>query len=821
MALPMITFGNDKETKKAVGVTPEDLWYSLYLIGATGMGKTNLLKDTARQFMERGEGFCFIDPAGDASEELPAYIPEHRENDLVYWNPVDEKYELGLNPFECNPESRVARSVIPQNFVFAIENLEEFQEAFTNAPHVRETLRNLGHAFVANQGRTFDETIPILDTSSQGIMFRLGFYEKLGKYNPRSLAYWQRFDKLPEKERVERVKAPLNKLSAFVDDPILESIYKKKHSFCNFRALMDEGKILIIRLADIGPRNAAFLGSLVVAGLWSAALTRTDIPEDKRRRFHLIADEFQDYLTGVFPEIQKKGRKYGLDTIIAHQDRGGMSDRMRSVTLGIKNKIIFSINSIDAAELAPEVDVKTLVTMAVQRQSMPAPVLNPLRYIQIHGPANENIARCVTQIIETTLQEVYKKEWVDYEDSRDWGITSPPSVSLSERSLDELIRQYLYARMCGKPALREEVQIANRLTEHTYTYTTLDRLYEDLESARFILAGWEALETTLQPQWRARLEELRHFFSNSDNAKKVEHLRQRILDVRTKLASGQKSLDKPLLLKPQGVKQSLQASIQRTEREIAEVTTDIGRLNYLCDCLEDTQRRLAKLEQKEKQEHAYLLKRLLLEDVVAAQKQELAELEQQFQLLYLETTKEHSKLSREIEELQEICSPQNEKVFKLRETIAMLEAFDSRMRVLIELGNELEKAPIFTDSGTYEYMSNNPQAVWAEIASDMTQAPRWTARVILMQDGVSKSYVIETTKLRKPTPEELARGEELKRISQEYYSRDREPALTITNTQQAITSEAPAPAVSVPDEKPDYDDDPDTHISGPIKPITK
>jgi hypothetical protein len=170
-----ILLGKDATTGIPVGLDAESLWLSLYIIGATGTGKTTLLENIAFQFMQRGEGFCFIDPAGDAAENLLAYIPEHRKNDLIYWNPVDEEYELGLNPFECNPESRATRSIVPQNFVFAVENLEEFQEAFSNAPQMREMLLNLGHAFVANQGRSFGETIPFLDTSDAGKLFRVSF----------------------------------------------------------------------------------------------------------------------------------------------------------------------------------------------------------------------------------------------------------------------------------------------------------------------------------------------------------------------------------------------------------------------------------------------------------------------------------------------------------------------------------------------------------------------------------------------------------------------------------------------------------------------
>jgi hypothetical protein len=62
----------------------------LYLIGKTRTGKTTLIKNLALQDMEMGNGVCFVDPQGDAAEELISSLPTHRLKDAIYFDPASE-----------------------------------------------------------------------------------------------------------------------------------------------------------------------------------------------------------------------------------------------------------------------------------------------------------------------------------------------------------------------------------------------------------------------------------------------------------------------------------------------------------------------------------------------------------------------------------------------------------------------------------------------------------------------------------------------------------------------------------------------------------
>ena len=55
-----------------------------------------------RSDIAAGQGVCLIDPHGDLAEEVVAGIPSHRTNDVVYFDPADSSFPIGLNPLDCS-----------------------------------------------------------------------------------------------------------------------------------------------------------------------------------------------------------------------------------------------------------------------------------------------------------------------------------------------------------------------------------------------------------------------------------------------------------------------------------------------------------------------------------------------------------------------------------------------------------------------------------------------------------------------------------------------------------------------------------------------
>jgi hypothetical protein len=53
----------------------------------------------------------FLDPHGDAIEDLQQRIPAHRQNDVIVLDPAHETHAFGINLLECsNPHSLTERN---------------------------------------------------------------------------------------------------------------------------------------------------------------------------------------------------------------------------------------------------------------------------------------------------------------------------------------------------------------------------------------------------------------------------------------------------------------------------------------------------------------------------------------------------------------------------------------------------------------------------------------------------------------------------------------------------------------------------------------
>jgi hypothetical protein len=116
---------------------------------------------------------------------------------------------------------------------------------------------------------------------------------------------------------------------------------------------MDEGKILIVNLAKgkIGEDNCSLLGAMIVTKIWLAALSRANIPEEKRRSFYLYVDEIHSFLTLSFADILSESRKYGLNLTLAHQYTNQLDEKIRGAIFGNVGTIISFRVGIDDAEL--------------------------------------------------------------------------------------------------------------------------------------------------------------------------------------------------------------------------------------------------------------------------------------------------------------------------------------------------------------------------------------------------------------------------------------------------------------------------------------
>ena len=96
-----------RHAHRVFGIQPTDRRTHMWVLGKTGVGKSNLLKSLIIQDLRNGHGVAVIDPHGELVRGLLDFIPKERTWQTVYFNPADQDFPIGFNILEqVAPELR-------------------------------------------------------------------------------------------------------------------------------------------------------------------------------------------------------------------------------------------------------------------------------------------------------------------------------------------------------------------------------------------------------------------------------------------------------------------------------------------------------------------------------------------------------------------------------------------------------------------------------------------------------------------------------------------------------------------------------------------
>ncbi len=336
--------------KRSVYISPEDRMRHIYVIGKTGVGKSELLKDMILQDIKAGKGLCFMDPHGDAVEDILKLIPPERAEDVIYFNPSDTERPIGMNLLEARTEDEkhfVATSII--NLMYKL--FDPYKTGIVG-PRFEHGVRNAMLTVMAEPGNTFVELVRAM-TDSKYVQ------ELLPKVqDPIVRRYWtDQIAQTADFHKSEVLDYTVSKFGRFVTNKLIRNIIGQSQSSFDFRKIMDEGKILLINLAkgELGEENSNFLGLILVPRILMAAMSRADVPMEKRRDFYFYVDEFQNFATPDFAVILSEARKYRLALCVANQFIGQVEEEVKNAVFGNVGTIIsYRVGVTDANYLQHE-----------------------------------------------------------------------------------------------------------------------------------------------------------------------------------------------------------------------------------------------------------------------------------------------------------------------------------------------------------------------------------------------------------------------------------------------------------------------------------
>lgn len=343
------------------GIKKLDRRRHMYLLGKTGTGKSTLLKNMIIGDILDGNGLAVLDPHGDLVEEILDIIPEHRIKDVVYLDPSDIEYPIGLNMLDIKPDE--TKDLLADGIV------NVFKKFFGDSwgPRLEYLLNYSILTLLHCQNVSLLAVLRILSDKN----YRKFLLKQVK--DPFILKFWEdEFTQLSNNQKLlaEAIAPIQNKVGRFLGPTMIRNMIGQIKSSIDLQEIMNTGKIFLVNLSQgkIGEENSSLLGAMIVTRLYSNAMQRAKIPENQRRDFYLYVDEFQNFATESFVKILSEARKYGLNLIVTHQYVDQIDQKIQDAIFGnIGTLMNYVVGQKDAQRLekeyAPHLTAEDLVNL--------------------------------------------------------------------------------------------------------------------------------------------------------------------------------------------------------------------------------------------------------------------------------------------------------------------------------------------------------------------------------------------------------------------------------------------------------------------------
>ncbi|MBU1256300.1 type IV secretion system DNA-binding domain-containing protein, partial [Patescibacteria group bacterium] len=320
----------------------------MYIIGRTGTGKTEFLKQMIIQDMRAGNGLCFLEPHGDGIEELLEMVPPERAEDVIVFDPADEERPIGFNPMSVKNYEEIYQ--VASSIINLMYKLYDPNKTGMVGPRFEHSIRNIMLTVAVEKGAGFIEIVRAL-TDSKYVQ------ELLPKVkDPIVKRYWtDQIAQTSDFHKSEVLDYIVSKFGRFITNKMIRNIIGQSETTLDFRKAMDEGKIVFLKLAKglIGEEDSNFLGLVLAPKILQAALSRQDMPKSERRPFYFYVDEFQNFATPDFAQMLSEARKYNLGLILANQFVSQVDEQVRDAIFGnVGTLMSYRVGVQDASILA-------------------------------------------------------------------------------------------------------------------------------------------------------------------------------------------------------------------------------------------------------------------------------------------------------------------------------------------------------------------------------------------------------------------------------------------------------------------------------------
>ena len=333
-----------KLNPKNLSISPKDALEHTIILGPTGSGKSTAMEHLILADIRAGRSVLVLDPKADLVTDILERIPDGRKADVVVIDPSDAS-PVGFNPLHFRGyrlKELVADAV-----------LSVMKEIFHDSWGIRT--QQILSAALLTLSDIPEATLLWLPALLTEHSFRQRITSKVTDrigLKP----FWEQYEAMKESERSTNIAPVLNKMQQFVFRPGLRAVLGQARPKFDLMDLFIKRRIVLVPLnrGIIGGESARLLGSLIVGLTWTLALSRANVPPEKRHLVSVFIDELQDYLSlpTDLADALAQARGLGVGMTLAHQYRGQLPPEIKAgVDANARNKIVFGLNGTDAREM--------------------------------------------------------------------------------------------------------------------------------------------------------------------------------------------------------------------------------------------------------------------------------------------------------------------------------------------------------------------------------------------------------------------------------------------------------------------------------------
>lgn len=365
-----IYLGESAESE-ALQIPRADLSRHTMILGATGTGKSSLIRSLLAQDISSGLPVVLIDPHGDLYAEAVSLFGESLEERAIRADLSEDGAPFGLDLLRGPAGSQeVHANYVASQLASIFQRVlyRDVSEAFGPmwASFWRSSLLLLMLA------RSPDHPdMPLVATNGgpdladlERVFCDPSFRNTLLKTCPDAqvIRFWRDIATKVDGEASLANITPYitGKLTMLTGNPLLRPILTSRESVLDVRAAVHAGQSILVNLAKgrTGETDAALIGALFTMQISGALLARCARPDAARPTLRLYCDEVQTYATDGLAQLLAEGRKTGAELTLATQDLtsfGGSQQRGNwagTVLSNVGNLVTFRVGPADARLLS-------------------------------------------------------------------------------------------------------------------------------------------------------------------------------------------------------------------------------------------------------------------------------------------------------------------------------------------------------------------------------------------------------------------------------------------------------------------------------------